>query len=179
MVTINFKTAALCLAVLLLSSCDARDSSLSKAKVSDRFGVSYDDCILRGLTAGLSNEAVGLIRQACVHVWEKTSETSALVEATLIAGPNAPRLSFEIDNASNDIATRVQIGIEFKTLPKSEKLYWSYPINLEPGQSIHLEGTFAGGKVPSQNFSVIQSDTQFIRVLPIKKAEPSTEGNSS
>lgn len=169
MVSAKWKVVALFGVLPVCSSCE-KFEEMSSSKLSDRFGVSYDDCILKNLTAGLSTESVNLVRQACVHAWERESNTFASVETSMEGGGDTPRLEFQVENTGSDVATRVQIGVEFKMPSKSEKLYWTYPVNLEPGQSINLTGSFSGGKAPSQKFSTIASDTQFTRILSVKKA---------
>ena len=161
----------------LVTSCD-RGPNAANRPSSERFGISYDDCILRGVTAGLSTQSVELVHRSCSHVWERQSEALATVEASLTGGGTFPQLSFEIQNDGPDVATRVQIGVEFQTTPNRQKLYWTFPLELEPGQRVTLTGSFTGNKVPSTQFSVVSSETQFIRVIPIDKAvESSSQEN--
>ena len=164
-----FPTLVAVFAALFLSGCDQLNR-LTGEKKSAQFGMSYDDCLLSKLSPGLSSESVALVRQACQRVWEQEGEDLASVEVKLVDGVPQPRLEFEIENTDDDVATRVQIGLKFSAPQGDTSLYWTFPVFLEPGESVSRIGSFADGKAPSRKFQLITQDTQFIREIPVVKA---------
>jgi hypothetical protein len=173
----NFSSIFVPIFAISVAGCSQTNATTEIS--TDRFGVSYDDCILRSVKAGLSTESVDLIRKACVHAWEQESEEFAAVETTMTEVGGAPEISFSVENTGKNIARRVQIGVQFESKPKPQKLYWTFSLNLEPGQSVDLPGTFVGNKAPSSEFNIIASDTQFIRILAIRKAAVTTASEES